>query len=46
MITDYTRDEYFDMLFTLGACDSRSGDLASRYPGRRRPDAYVFLRLQ
>jgi hypothetical protein len=45
MIMEYTRDEYCDMLLTLGACNSRAGTAARvyalRYPGRRHPDANV-----
>jgi hypothetical protein len=50
MITEYTHDEYCDMLLTLGACNSRAGtaarEYALRYPGRRHPDANVFRRLE
>jgi hypothetical protein len=50
MTMEYTRDEYCDMLLTLGTCNSRAGTAAREYtlcyPGRRRPDANMFRRLE
>jgi hypothetical protein len=50
MIMEYTHDEYCDMLFTLGACNSRAGAAAHEYalcyPGRHHPGTNVFWRLE
>jgi hypothetical protein len=49
MIMEHTLDEYCNMLLTLRTC-SRAGtatrEYALRYPGRRRPDANAFQRMQ
>jgi hypothetical protein len=49
-VMDCTHDKHCDILLTLGGCNSPAGTASREYelhhPGRRHPDANVFLRLE